>query len=298
LKVIGGQHRTKAIEEALSKGVDEYHGLKVYFGLDSAQRLDVQLISNTNIAISGDLFDRMQETHQGPELRKWCQKVGFLQQGEDFTAKRERGGTIAVQQVRTFIVNYYRGQQLDQRSFQDLDTTPMLSPSGEEDSEWTDLKKHKPKLWNDPKLEKAAREFALLIAAQRAAFAGKKPKPKPDYPEKAMNPAVLSAWALVAGMLENNDVRLKRLFALRNGPGHDPLNASVLAKGRHKTDAENYRGLGYRSDPRERGRFVELFALLAEDGKGVTASSVDVAIKSYHAKQAHLEVLKAKKAGE
>ncbi len=52
LKIIGGQHRFQAIREALDAGVDEYHGVKVYFGLDIKQRLDVQLISNTNIDTS------------------------------------------------------------------------------------------------------------------------------------------------------------------------------------------------------------------------------------------------------
>ncbi len=52
LKIVGGQHRFKALQDALTDGVDEYHGIKVYFGLDLSQRLDVQLISNTNIAIS------------------------------------------------------------------------------------------------------------------------------------------------------------------------------------------------------------------------------------------------------
>ena len=75
LKIIGGQHRFAAIGEALEKQVDEYHGLKVYFSLDNDQRIDVQLISNTNIAVSTDLFDRMQETLSGPQLRTWCQKV-------------------------------------------------------------------------------------------------------------------------------------------------------------------------------------------------------------------------------
>lgn len=44
LKIIGGQHRYQAIKEAFELGVNEYHGVKVYFGLDSDQRLDVQLI--------------------------------------------------------------------------------------------------------------------------------------------------------------------------------------------------------------------------------------------------------------
>ena len=85
LKIIGGQHRYLAIREALEEGIDEYHGVKVYFGLDSDQRLDVQLISNTVIAVSADLYDRMQETVRGPELRNWCQKVGLLAQGQDFS---------------------------------------------------------------------------------------------------------------------------------------------------------------------------------------------------------------------
>ena len=71
LKVIGGQHRFEAIRDALEVGVDEYHGVKVYLSLDMDQRLDAQRISNTNIAASGDLFDRMHETVKGPELRTW-----------------------------------------------------------------------------------------------------------------------------------------------------------------------------------------------------------------------------------
>jgi len=43
IKIIGGQHRFQAISEALAVGVDEWHGLKVYFGLNMEQRLDVQL---------------------------------------------------------------------------------------------------------------------------------------------------------------------------------------------------------------------------------------------------------------
>ncbi|MFH1024938.1 MAG: hypothetical protein V1809_16280 [Planctomycetota bacterium] len=84
LKIIGGQHRFEAIREALTEKVDEYHGLKIYFGLDTDQRLDVQLISNTTIAVSRDLIDRMQETVSGPELRSWCQTVGLLPVGKDF----------------------------------------------------------------------------------------------------------------------------------------------------------------------------------------------------------------------
>jgi hypothetical protein len=104
LKTIGGQHRFEAIKNALDAGIDEYHGVKVYFDLNMDQRLDVQLISNTNIAISGDLFDRMHETVMGPELRAWCQSVGLLEKGKDFADRRVRGGPISVQLARTFIL--------------------------------------------------------------------------------------------------------------------------------------------------------------------------------------------------
>ena len=148
----------------------------------------------------------------------------------------------------------------------------------------------------DPKngtLNKAAKEYARLAKAQRNAFASSTPKPPVDYPEKTGNAAVMSAWAYIAGMLHNNAVRLQRHYDLANSKGRDPLNAAALAKGRHKTDVANYRGLGYRTDTRERGRLVELFYLQAEDGKGITKNSIDVAIAKHHAKLASLDVQKA-----
>jgi hypothetical protein len=53
----------------------------------------------------------------------------------------------------------------------------------------------------------------------------------------------------------------KRHYALADVTATDPLNAKALATGRHKSDESNYRGLGYRTDPRERGQMVELFGL-------------------------------------
>ena len=104
LGVIGGQHRTEAIKEALNSGVDEYHEIKVYFGLNQDQRLDVQVVSNTVIAVSGDLYDRMLETVKGPQLRKWCQEVGLLAKDTDFGDKAQRSGPITVRLARTFII--------------------------------------------------------------------------------------------------------------------------------------------------------------------------------------------------
>jgi hypothetical protein len=86
---------------------------------------------------------------------------------------------------------------------------------------------------------------------------------------------------------------LRRHYDLKDQAGKDPLNAAALAKGRHKSDPENYRGLGYRTDAKERGRFVELFYLQSEKGDGVSNALIDLAIKKYHAKQAVLEVRQA-----
>jgi hypothetical protein len=184
----------------------------------------------------------------------------------------------------------------------------MLCKSGQADPDWDALKAAKPDLWDDPKLITAGTEFSELIAAQRLAMqppADKKPKAPAkskaaarDAAEKATNYAVLSSWAFVAGVLSTNQQRLSRHFSLKNQTGRDPLNVAILAKGRHKTDAENYRGLGYRTDAKERGRMTELFFLQAEKGEGITTSTVDVAIKRYHAKEALLEVLRAEQKGE
>lgn len=295
IKIIGGQHRFQAIREALGADVDEHHGVKVYFGLNSEQRLDVQLISNTNIAVSNDLYDRMQETVLGPDLRNWCQEVGLLEERSDFSDKRKRGKQITVQFARTFIVNYYKGCSIDAAKFDEEDTTPVIPDSGTQDDDWTALRKSRGNLWADNNLKQAAREFALLIKAQRAAFRdSKKNKHKPDYPEKASSMAVVAAWAYVAGVLQSNEVRLKRHFELRLATGKDPLNVAALESGRHKSDPENYRGLGNRTDARERGRLTELFYAQTERGAGINPGLVDIAIKQHIAKQSALEVKRAK----
>jgi hypothetical protein len=295
LKIVGGQHRFTAIQNSLDQGIDELHGLKVYFGLDPEQRIDVQLISNTNIAVSTDLFDRMQETLSGPELRNWCQTVGLLDCDVDFADKRARTSPLTVRAARTFIVNYFRGRDVVAENFDHSETTPTICKSGIADTEWQSLKAKKQNLWTDTGLREAGVAFAGLIAAQRKAFgpgSGVK-KANVDYAEKALNYAVLSAWSFIAGVLHGNVVRLKRHYALKDVSGKDPLNAAVLSKGRHKTDSDSYRGLGYRTDAKERGRLAELFFLQAEKGDGLSGPLVDVAIKKFHAKEAQLEVIRA-----
>lgn len=293
LKIIGGQHRFTAIEQAVAAGVDKLHGIKVYRDLTMDQRFDAQLISNVVIAVSSDLFDRMDETRSGPQLRDWCQSTGLLQAGEDFADRRVRGGAITVRAARTFITNYFAGSSIDAKKFDKVETTPSLSISGTVDEAWAKLKANEPELWDDAKLLAAGKEYAKLINAQRAYYKAKLDKVPVDFPEKATNFAVMAGWAFVAGALRDNASRLKRHYALSDATGKDPLNASALAKGRHKTDQENYRGLGYRTDAKERGRLAELFFLQAETGQSIAKAVIDLAIKKYHAKQAALEVEKA-----
>jgi hypothetical protein len=293
LKIIGGQHRFEAIKGALEKSVDVLHGVKVYFALDMQQRYDVQLTSNTNIDISGDWIDRVQESFKGPELRQWCQTVGLLPAGVDFTSSFQRGGRISVRFARTFIINYFDGTKVKHDKFAITETTPALSPSGGQDKIWDALKARESDIWGDAGLMMAAREFVALVQAQKDAF-NTKTSVKVDFPDKAMNIAVMAAWAFVAGMLHNNPVRLKRHFDLRLAKGKDPLNAGALAKGQHKSDPDTYRGLGYRTDAKERGRLVELFYLQADSGEGVTPSAIDIAIQEYHIKLLRVEAEKTK----
>ena len=107
--------------------------------------------------------------------------------------------------------------------------------------------------------------------------------------EKALNAAVLSAWAYAAGLYQKNPQRLKRHYGIADVTASDPLNAKALAGGKHKTDASNYRGLGYRTDARERAQMVELFNILAESGVKINAANVKAAISLYFSKKNLLE---------
>ena len=109
--------------------------------------------------MSGDLFDRMHETVHGPELRQWCQAVGFLAPREDFSDSYQRGGRVSVQIVRTFIVNYFLGKSVDFEKFESTDTMPILCARGQHDGAWHKLRSENPDLLKDAGLWTAAEEF-------------------------------------------------------------------------------------------------------------------------------------------
>ena len=298
LKVIGGQHRFDAISDALDADVDMHHGLKVYFGLDKEQRLDVQVISNTNITVPADLLDRMYATIEAADLRKWCQQCGLLEKGQDFSDKNKRGNPITVREARTFVVNYMLGKELAEKDFDSVDTTPQVVASGEREPKlWKKVKAEYPDLWADKGLLTAGKEYASLISAQKEFFRDKKTNKlvgKSDAIHKTKNIALLAAFALVSGALYKNQTRLTKHFSFKEKKSKEPLRSDLLAKGRHASDPENYRGLGFRTDPKERGRFAELFYLHAEKGGGFTTPMIDTAIKGYEAKRAHLAHQEAK----
>lgn len=286
LKIIGGQHRIEAIRHAVQSKIDELQGVKVYFGLDMKQRLDVQEISNTNLDISGAWVDRLKETYRGSSLRDWCQEVGLLKEGQDFSDKTGRG-KFSVHLARTFIANFYLGKLIDTKDFSHTETTPLLYKAGRDEIAWEEFLSQHPDIYKDKDLKAAGKEYARLVAAQRKAFAGQ--TGSADLMEKALNAAVLSAWAYAAGLYQKNPQRLKRHYGIADVTASDPLNAKALAGGKHKTDASNYRGLGYRTDARERAQMVELFNILAESGVKINAANVKAAISLYFSKKNLLE---------
>ena len=90
--------------------------------------------------MSSDLLDRMLETVKGPQLREWCQKVGLLNEHEDFADRKQRNGKITVRAARTFIMNYFHGLEVNCDSFPKEKTMPVLAKTGGLDEEWEQLK--------------------------------------------------------------------------------------------------------------------------------------------------------------
>jgi hypothetical protein len=268
LKIWGGQHRSRAIMDAYSaKKISRYHGFRVYFCLSKEQRTELALISNTSMAVSNDLFDRqLEETYMGPSLRRWCVKVGLLKAEEDFPDVGSRAERITTQGARTFVVNFFKGQEIGpQVPETELDRNvyePYVCQTGAFlDEEYRTLvEKMGNKLWTNKELNEAAKAFAKLHKAQHEAIKNSNINFR-VFRMKAMIPSVLSSWSFVAGLLQAHPSRLQIHLIVPNPPKGvvDPLNAEEMARFRYYQDVEAYHGLGMRAIMKDRQRMAQVF---------------------------------------
>jgi len=264
LKVWGGQHRISAIKTSGIK-MNRYHGFRIYFDLSKEQRTEVALISNTNIAVSNDTFDRMiEETMFGNALRDWCQTVGFLIKEEDFPDTGSRSEKITVKRARSFIVNFYMGKEKGrQLRLEELDRNvyePYLAATGVTlDSQYNAIINDNDIL-KDTSLVEAGKKFFALHNAQYVAVKSGSNNTK-AFRNKALIESVLTGWSYVAGLLQEHIDRLGNHYRIPKTTGKipDPLNAEEMSKFKHDQDPPTYRGLGTRSSLKDRQRIAQLF---------------------------------------
>jgi len=296
LKLLGGQHRAEAIKRALeSNEVSRCHGFRVYFGLTIDQRNEIAQIANTNIAISPDLLDRMQETVRGPQLRGFCHRVGLLDSNEDFADRKTSEGRITVRLARTFIVDFFKGQENRDGDLEKSEFVPYICKSGQEDPEYLSIISNID--WMDKGLVEAGENFANLHKKQIQTVEQDPELNKTEFRNKAMSMAVLSSWAFVAGLLQDKKDALNKFYSLPKFSGDkDPLVAKYMSESSHPKDPPTYRGLGVRYSVEDRGRVTEMFIQYSlSDSRRITKVMIDSAIASYEAKVA---IKKAREARE
>jgi hypothetical protein len=134
------------------------------------------LVSNTNMNVSKDTFDRIiEETQFENKLRDWARLVGLLGRDDDFPDSAGKAGDkITVKRGRCFVVNFYRGQalgetipsdELDKRLYEPemIRSGAVLDPKYKEEMEAHDI-------LADDALLKAGKAFNTLHRAQIAAI--------------------------------------------------------------------------------------------------------------------------------
>ncbi len=283
LKVYGGQHRIKAIQESGKTKKSTIHGVRVYFNLSKNQKVEIATVNNTSIAVPNDLLDRMEEQMLGPQLRNWCQKVGLLEQGKDFADKRDpEYPTVRI--ARTLIVNFYKGKNAKQEALHQ----PILCKSGKSDNDYNSIRSSIE--WDDSALLEMGKQFSSLHTKQRNTILNKESS-STEFARKALSYSVVASWAYASGLYQRDKNLLQNHYSLpeKTTGISDPLNAKILSEARHKSiDPDTYRGLGTRSDANELGRMFEVFNLLATKtpSKGITKKLAEAAIKSHEAKKA------------
>jgi hypothetical protein len=233
LKVWGGQHRIYAIQKA-GGDCNRFHGFRVYFNLTKEQRTEVALVSNTNISVSNDTFDRMiEETMFGDKLRNWCQQVGLLGESENFPDTGSRSERITVKLARSFIVNFYlgkdRGEHLDSEDLDRHVYEPYIVKTGVTEDPNYQIFMANNDILNDDALLEAGKRFVALHKDQQRAVTEKesKVKNKKAFRNKALVVSILCGWSYVAGLLHWHQERLENHYRLprTNSAVPDPLNA-------------------------------------------------------------------------
>ncbi len=229
----------------------------------------------------------MKEQLLGSELRDWCQKVGLLEKGEDF-ADRRSPDTPTVRLARTLLVNFYLGKESPHNGGLQQ---PALCKSGGVDDEYLKLRDKID--WTDPTLTKMGNEFVRLHQKRKGTVSNRDENSNAEFARKALSLAVVASWAFAAGFFQANAASLANLYSLPDNvtPPEDPLNAKALSQARLKgTDPDTYRGLGTRNSPKELGRMLEVFLVLADKGKPkITKQLAMAAIQSFEAKRAVYE---------
>ncbi|MDC0760574.1 hypothetical protein POF51_07720 [Brevibacillus sp. AG] len=295
LKVFGGQHRINAISSAVKSNVNSIHGIRVYFNLSLEQKVNIAMVNNTSITVPNDLLDRMQEELLGSDLRNWCQRIGLLDEKQNFADKRSQDGIPTVRIARTLLINYFKGKVANLDDFH----RPVVCTSGSGlDPEYKKIRSQID--WKDKDLEGMGKEFTKLHKTQKKIVSERNNENHSEFANKALHPSVVASWAYAAGLFQSNNDYLRNHYDLVKASSHtkDPLNAKALVTARLKgVDPETYRGLGSRINQEEFGRMLEVFILQSTTAKkrGITKDLANAAIQTYYAKKQNFEAEKAVK---
>lgn len=271
----------------------------MYFNLNKDQRVEIARISNTNINVSLDLRDRMEEQRLSPpsRLRNWCHNIGILEKGKDFGDKKSRKEFIpSVRMIRTFIVNFYNGKNY-KGDADNKPAMPYICKSGGMDKEYYKVFQKINSFDDEEDLTEAGKMFKKLhmMQIEKSKSSGTDAS---DFKLRAFNLAMIASWSFAAGFLQRHPKRLKKLYVLPEMSGSkDPLNASAMSKACHpKLDPDAYRGLGTRTDLKERGRLLQLFLLYSGSDKNTISSAMcNAAILKYHSLEADEDAKKSVK---
>lgn len=117
---------------------------------------------------------------------------------------------------------------------------------------------------------------------------------------RTLSLAVIASWAFVAGYLQNKQNLLDKFYKLVDNAGDniDPLNGKAMAKAKHpKLDSDTYRGLGTRTNDKERGRLTQFFYRYSKSkNPKISLAMYNEAIKYYHVNKESDDIKKTKSA--